>query len=306
MISYTDRDRPTVLNWRSAIKGLATLLTAVVAIVIITVVYYVSSVTIKPDQDAFFDSDGYSIHYKVWGNSGKPIVLVHGWGIDMFSNWELTGWVKALVPHRRVIALDVLGHGASDKPQVQSLYSYVALSKDVVALMDHLGIDKADLLGTSMGAFMGEALLISHQDRFTSMILNGIGDEVSHAQQEAEMIAAALREPDADDITDPLGQEIRFAVDWLADNDNEAMALSALQMWPESFPMELGVGELGKVKIPVLIINGADDYYQDTADVFAAAIPGAQLKAIPDTDHGTVIYDRRFIKAGVDFLTAQD
>lgn len=138
------------------------------------------------------------------------------------------------------------------------------------------------------------------------MILNGIGDEVAHAEQEAEMIAAALREPDPSNITDPLGRDLRFFVDWLGDNDNEAIALAALQMWPETFPLELGGADLAKVKIPVLIINGADDYYHDTAGVFAAAIPGAQLQEIPGTDHGTVIYDRRFIKAGVDFLTAQD
>ncbi len=261
---------------------------------------------IDPDQDGFFDSNSYSIHYKVWGKTGKPIILVHGWGSDISGNWERTGWIKSLQPHRRVVALDVLGHGNSDKPHVQSAYSYFTLAEDVLNLMDHLDIKTTDLLGYSMGAFIGEALLIRHQNRFASMILAGIGDEVDHATEEAAMIAAALREADPDKIEDPLGKAIRFFADSSGNNDNEALALAALQMWPESFPLVLGGTGLASVSIPVLIINGADDYYAETADKFAAAIPRAQLQTVPGKDHSSVVDDEQFRQAVIDFLSDQN
>ena len=139
--------------------------------------------------------DGLEIHYYQWGD-GPSMVLVHGWGADAESNWEATGWVSTLAEYRRVIAIDVRGHGRSDKPLAVEPYRYAAMSADVIAVMDALQIDKADYLGYSMGASMGAHLLAHHPERFNSMVLGGIGDETAESAAQGAVIAAALRAPD--------------------------------------------------------------------------------------------------------------
>lgn len=250
-----------------------------------------------------FDSDGLKIHYEVFGQ-GKPIILVHGWGVDLKKNWVENGWVEALRPVRQVVALDCRGHGKSSKPHDQAVYSYGAMARDVLHLMDHLGIKKADLFGYSMGAFMGVHLLGHERKRFSSVVMGGIGDETEQTK-DARFIAEALRAKDPSKITNPVGSAYRAYVESDRNNDLEALALSALQMWPEGFPLKLGGAGLAKVDIPVLIVDGENDHYVDGAKKLAGAIPGAKLVTIPDTDHLSVVPDERFKKAVLAFLNGR-
>jgi len=246
------------------------------------------------------------IHH-VESGQGHPIVLVHGWGADIRRNWVETGWIAALEPVRHVVAMDSRGHGRSEKPHVQKLYSYRAMGEDVLKVMDGLGIAKADLFGYSMGAFIAVALLGSHRDRFTSVIMGGIGDETPETEAVRFVIAEALREPEPEGVTDRLGRAYRAYAGADPNNDLEALALSALQMWPEGHPLDLGGPELGKVDIPVLVVDGADDHpYVDTAERLIAAIPGATLVTIPGTDHHTVVADPRLKSAVLAFLAGDD
>ena len=253
----------------------------------------------------FCTSDGIRIYYEVYGE-GRPIVLVHGWGADIRTNWIALNWVQALQPLRQVIALDCRGHGRSDKPHDQKLYGYASIARDVLALMDHLKLEKADYLGYSMGAFMGAHLLGHHQDRLTSMIMSGIGDESEESMNAGIPIAEALRAKDPSRITNPLGLAYRMYASSNPLNDLEALARSALQMWPEGFPIRLGGPGLATVTIPVLIANGDNDHpYVATDGALAAAIPGAQLVRIPGVNHITAIGDPRLKAAVVRFLNGR-
>jgi len=244
------------------------------------------------------------IHYEQFGE-GHPIILVHGWGADAKRNWIDTGWVAALERVRRVILLDCRGHGRSDKPLTQHSYGYRAMSEDVLQVMDDLGILKADLFGYSMGAFMAVALLRHHRERFTSVVMGGIGDENERSAAACFVIADALRTHDPALIADPLGRAYRAFVDADPTSDREALALAALQMWPEGHPLDLGGAGLREVDVPVLIVNGADDHpYVDSAHRLAAAVPGAKLATIPGTDHLSVVTDERFKTVVLDFLAA--
>jgi predicted dienelactone hydrolase len=79
--------------------------------------------------------------------------------------------------------------------------------------------------------------------------------------------------------------------------------VSALTMWPDGHPLDLGGDGLGDVDIPVLLVDGADDHpYVDTVGDLADAIPGATLVTIPDVDHHTVVGDQRFMDVVVAFL----
>ena len=257
-----------------------------------------------PDGTAIEGAEGLRLHCEVFG-SGHPIVVVHGWGVDLRRQWIDTGWVRRLESVRRVIAFDCRGHGRSDKPLDQSSYSYAAMARDVLSLMDGLEIERADVFGYSLGAFMAVWLLGHHQDRFTSVIMGGIGDETPESAAVGVSIAEALRAPDPSTLPDRRQRAYRAFVDADPTADREALALSALQMWPEGYPLGVGGPGLADVRIPVLIVDGGDDFpYVRTVDKLTAAIPGARLVTIPGTDHLTAVPDERFKDAVVDFLSA--
>ncbi|MEM7134996.1 MAG: alpha/beta hydrolase [Myxococcota bacterium] len=255
-----------------------------------------------------FESDGLTIHYESYGE-GDPIILVHGWGTDIQFNWVVPGWVEALRNERQVIAIDVRGHGESDKPLQQELYSYQLMANDVLNLMNTFGIERADYLGYSMGSFMGAFLLGHHADRFNAMILGGIGDETEESVATASPIADALRTEDPSTITDPDAIAYRQLVDLDPRNDaeaREALALAALQMWPEGFPVMLGGDGLRNAAVRVLIVNGQDDIpYAQTVSPFVNAVPDAELLEIPGADHFGAVFSPVFQEAAVAFLRGE-
>ena len=107
---------------------------------------------------------------------GEPIVLVHGFASNKEVNWVHPGWVTALTGvNRRVIALDNRGHGASTKLYDPSAYHSAIMAQDVRALMDHLRIERADVMGYSMGARITAFLAADDPERVRSAILGGLG-----------------------------------------------------------------------------------------------------------------------------------
>jgi pimeloyl-ACP methyl ester carboxylesterase len=249
----------------------------------------------------YFSSDGIQIYYETFGK-GKPIILVHGWGSDLKHSWIESGWVKILQSIRMVIAMDCRGHGQSEKPYDQKVYSYSSMAQDVLHLMNHLNLVRADIFGYSMGAFMAVHLLGHHRERFTSMILGGIGDETEESK-DARFIAEALRAKNISQITNPIGRGYRGYVDSNPNNDREALALSALQMWSEGYPVQLGGVGLASVDIAVMIINGEEDYpYVKSDKKLRDAIVGSKLVRIPNKNHLTVVVNQRFKEEVLEFL----
>jgi pimeloyl-ACP methyl ester carboxylesterase len=139
-----------------------------------------------------FDSNGARIHYEVFGE-GKPIVLVHGFGVSLRSNWVATGWIDVLSPLRQVIALDCRGHGESDRPLESTANAADEMTDDVVRLMDHLGVATADIFGYSMGAGIALRAVVRHAERFTSAVLGGFG--FAQPRGAPPDVAAALLAP---------------------------------------------------------------------------------------------------------------
>jgi pimeloyl-ACP methyl ester carboxylesterase len=98
-----------------------------------------------PTVDSTFDAHGVKIHYVVEG-TGEPVVLIHGLHASAEINWRLPGVLTAIAKDQKVIALDLPGHGRSDKPDNEDAYG-LALVEDVALLLDHLKIDKAHIVG---------------------------------------------------------------------------------------------------------------------------------------------------------------
>jgi pimeloyl-ACP methyl ester carboxylesterase len=120
-----------------------------------------------------FDANGVKIVYFVQGK-GEPVVLIHGWLSSAGINWALPGISGALAEKYQVIALDVRGHGLSDKPKKEEAYG-PELVEDIVRLLDHLKIKKAHIVGYSMGGIMAANFIVKHPDRVLSGTLGGMG-----------------------------------------------------------------------------------------------------------------------------------
>jgi pimeloyl-ACP methyl ester carboxylesterase len=97
----------------------------------------------------YFESGGVRLHFTDEG-SGPPVVLLHGFAVNADLNWRLPGVTQALTPEFRVISLDLRGHGLSGKPHEPEQYGRL-MADDVIALLDHLGIEKAHVVGYSLG-----------------------------------------------------------------------------------------------------------------------------------------------------------
>lgn len=119
-------------------------------------------------EDQFFNSNGVRIRYFVVGQ-GEPVVLVHGWG-GSAEMW--TPLIQELSSNFRVIAMDCRGHGQSDKPHEASQYG-IEMVNDVVRLLDHLEIKKANIIGYSMGGMIVMKMLVEHADRFRAAVVGG-------------------------------------------------------------------------------------------------------------------------------------
>ena len=155
---------------------------------------------------ARFANGGVEIAYLDEGD-GDPIVLVHGFASTKEVNWLHPGWVATLTRDgRRVIALDNRGHGASGKLYDPSAYHSATMADDVRALLDHLKIERADVMGYSMGARITAFLAVTHPERVRSAIFGGLGIRLVEGVGLPESIADALEAPSLDNVRDPTGR----------------------------------------------------------------------------------------------------
>ena len=120
-----------------------------------------------------FDSNGIKIAYFTQGK-GEPVVLIHGWLASAGVNWALPGISGELAKTNQVIAMDVRGHGLSDKPTKDEAYG-PELVEDVDRLLDELKIKKAHIVGYSMGGIIAANFMAKHPDRCLSGTLGGMG-----------------------------------------------------------------------------------------------------------------------------------
>ncbi len=120
-----------------------------------------------------FDAKGVKIHYLTAGE-GEPVVLIHGLYASADINWKMNGVIADLAKDHRVIALDMPGHGRSDKPEKDDAYG-VQVVEDVVLLLDHLKIKKAHIVGYSLGGMVAVKLMATHPDRVLSGLVGGMG-----------------------------------------------------------------------------------------------------------------------------------
>jgi len=228
---------------------------------------------------------------------GDPIVLVHGFASTKEVNWVNPGWVSTLTRDgRRVIALDNRGHGASGKLYDPSAYHSANMADDVRALLDHLKIERADVMGYSMGARITAFLAVKHPERMRSAILGGLGVRLVEGVGLPESIADALEAPSLDDVRDPTGRVFRIFADQTKSD------LRALAACIRGSRQTLDRTEVAAIRAPVLVAVGTKDQVAGSAQEFATLIPGARALDIPDRDHMLAVGDKVFKRGVIDFL----
>jgi pimeloyl-ACP methyl ester carboxylesterase len=247
-------------------------------------------------------SDGVRIAYEDTGvaaehdpvHAGEPIVLLHGSGLSRGS-WRGLGYIRALRQENRVVALDLRGHGRSEKPHDASAYSMPLIVGDVIAVLDELQIPSAHVIGYSLGARTGFSLIEAHPDRALSFVSLG-GTFRSLAGSVADVFFpdfdSALRSGGMPEFVRRWGEARGRPVDaptaaaFLA-NDAEALAA-----YFEQAGSEAGVDEsrLAEMTTPTLLMAGTEDAARFADSRLAASImPRARFVELEGRGHGDTL-----------------
>ena len=229
--------------------------------------------------------------------AGDPIVLIHGFASNKETNWVYPGWVATLTrAGRRVLALDNRGHGASTKLYDPAAYHTERMAGDVLALLDHLGVATADVMGYSMGARITAFCALKNPQRVRSAILGGLGLHLVEGVGLPESIAHALEAASLDEVTDSTGRTFRRVAEQTRSD------LAALAACIRGSRQTLAREDVARIAVPVLIAVGTDDRVAGSAPALASLIPGARALEIPGRDHMPAVGDRVFKAAVLEFL----
>jgi pimeloyl-ACP methyl ester carboxylesterase len=246
-------------------------------------------------EDRFFDSGGVRIRYVDHG-MGLPVVLVHGFTADIERAWVETGVLPDLARDYRVIALDLRGHGKSDKPRDPRAYEDLGL--DVIRLLDHLGVSRAHAVGYSLGGIIIAKLLTTHEKRFFSAVLAAAAYRRSQSERSDRAADAAAREIEEKGLyralvvstaptdepapTDALIQA--RSADIGARND--IFAHAALMRARRT--LVVTDAEIDAVRVPVLAVVGEFDPQAARVKAMQKVWPGLEVEVVPGATHPTV------------------
>jgi len=238
----------------------------------------------------FFNSDGVSIAYiDVMPDEGRgdPILLIHGFASNHAVNWVNTLWVKTLTKAGyRVIALDNRGHGQSEKLYDPEAYHSAVMAADAVRLLDHLGIERADVMGYSMGARITAHLALEAPERVRSALHGGLGIHLVQGVGLPLGIADAMEVASLAQLTDPQQRMFRaFAEQTKSD-------LKALAACIRGSRQTLLVEDVRRIALPTLVSVGTADTVAGSGPQLAALFPHGRALDIPGRDHNLAVGDK--------------
>jgi pimeloyl-ACP methyl ester carboxylesterase len=248
----------------------------------------------------FFNHDGFELAFldrRPDSGAGDPVLLIHGFASSHFVNWVSPGWFKTLNDAGyRVIALDNRGHGSSTKSYEPSDYSPDRMASDASALLDHLGIGRAHVMGYSMGARIAAFMALDYPEKVATLILGGLGEGMVKGVGDWDPIADALLADDPASIAHPRGRMFRTFAD---QTKSDRRALAACIQTSRDL---IGAGEIAGIHQPTLVAVGTTDDIAGSPSKLADLMPHGEAFAIEGRDHMLSVGDRTFKKRVLEFL----
>ena len=246
-----------------------------------------------------FASRGADIHYTIDG-SGPPVILIHGFTGSGARHFGTTGVIKAIGDAGfQAVAIDCRGHGMSSKPETPEAYG-MRMVDDVVALLDHLHIRRAHIVGYSMGGWIATQMVVHHPSRVLTVTLLGSGWEGTNLDVTNQQMLAMANGFDRGD-TSPLIESVTAgaqngptdtemaaaSADLLARNPPRVLAAIARSMRPL---YEVRREQLSHVTIPVFAVVGEKDPRNVvSAGRLKGVVTGFDMVVIPDATHQSCV-----------------
>jgi len=244
--------------------------------------------------DRYYESNGVRIRYLERG-AGAPVLLVHGFTGIIERSWIETGVLPDLARDHRVIAFDLRGHGKSDKPREPRAYEEIG--RDVIRLLDHLGLARAHLVGYSLGGIIVAKLLTTHPERFISATLGGashrrgrgarsdLAAEAAAVEMETGLAYRTLILSTAPTDQPPMSDEaVRLRSQAIVAR-NDPLAHAALMRARRA--LLVTDAEMAAVRVPALAIVGNADSTLARVKALHAAWPALKVMVVEGAVHPT-------------------
>jgi pimeloyl-ACP methyl ester carboxylesterase len=231
-------------------------------------------------DSGYADINGLHLYYEIHGDDGTPLVLLHG-GVTTI---ELTyaSLLPALTQGHRVIGVDFQAHGRT--ADIDRDLTYANLASDVVGLLDHLGIERAQVIGHSMGGGTALEMAVNHPERLLSVvpISASVRPEGMHPDlADPSTYATSTRMPTEQDFADMAAAYKKVAPHPERFDELPARSMTSLNGW-SGWRDE----QLAGITAPMLIVVGDHDFTTTAhAAVMQELIPGSQLAILPGTTH---------------------
>ena len=240
------------------------------------------------DESGMAPVNDIQMYYEVYNaGGGDPVLLLHG-GLGSTLNWG--NQVPELMKTHKVVAVDSRGHGRSTRSAQP--FGYALMAADVLAIMDHLKLDKVSVIGWSDGGIIGLILAMDHPERLNGLFAFGANYSVAGVNPAVETNAV-------------FGQAIGMAAENYAKlsptpGEFDAFLTQISAMWfsqPDFKPEQLGA-----IKVPVTIADGQyeEAILPEHTVEMAKLIPGAKLLIIPNVSHMAMWQDPAAFSAAVE------
>ncbi len=249
----------------------------------------------------YFDNKNISLYYEIHGE-GLPILFLHGGAVNFRYNFAMCGWVKQFTKcGSKVIGLDFRGHGKSTKSHETSAYGTYNLANDVIALLDHLNIDRISLVGYSLGSAIALYLMSTFPSRFSSASFVAAGDGLLGIPPYTtdavvpKLVDALSRSEYPDDLS------VEMAAFWnfFTESGEDRKAIIAFLM--ANYP-SMEIETVDTIQAPVLVVSGERDSVLGRAPMLAKSLSHGQYIEIAGAGHFDLAIDTKVQEAVAEFL----
>jgi len=265
------------------------------------------------EDEHYLDVQGVRLHYKDAGGDGEPVLFIHGYTASIGGQWGRPGLIAGIRERGwRTIAFDLRGHGLSDRPHDVSAYAGDRMGRDVDALMDHLGLERAHLVGYSLGAHILAHAMTLFPERAATVCLGGAAGRWNWTEAETSSVMEEADELEGGSITKhilrlwpankpkPAGAELRA----LSEKKLEGMDARALAAIKRVMPdHRLTRVQMQALKMPILAVVGTGDGQLGPMRELAQFHSGVELVEVPGAGHGDCPGKPEFLSALDRFLS---